>query len=154
MSLGIFSTAFGDGENIPARYTADGRDISPALNWCGAPPKTAALALILHDPDAPRSGGFTHWIIFNLPADSTGLSEGVQRRERLGNGATQGKNDGGIIGYMGPSPPPGKVHHYRFILYALDQPLALSAKAGRRELLEAIKGHILTEAETVGLYQR
>jgi len=154
MSLVISSMAFKDGEHIPTRYTADDRDISPALAWSGTPPGTSSLALILHDPDASRPGGFTHWVIFNLPADSRGLPEGVSARERLENGATQGKNDAGTSGYMGPSPPPGKPHHYHFRLYALDQPLKLGGSAGRQQVQDTIKGHILAEAELVGLYQR
>jgi Raf kinase inhibitor-like YbhB/YbcL family protein len=118
------------------------------------PSKTSSLALIVHDPDAPRPGGFTHWVIFNLPPGSNGLPEGVPRRERLENGAVQGKNDGGTSGYMGPSPPPGKSHHYHFRLYALDQPLKLGGSAGRQQVQDTINGHILAEAELVGLYQR
>ncbi len=154
MSLVISSTAFKDGERIPARFTADGRDISPALAWSGVPAGTSSLALIVHDPDAPHPGGFTHWVIFNLPPGSNGLPEGVPRRERLESGAIQGKNDGGSSGYMGPSPPPGKPHHYHFRLYALDQPLKLGSSAGRQQVQDTIKGHILAEAELVGLYQR
>jgi Raf kinase inhibitor-like YbhB/YbcL family protein len=154
MSFGISSLAFKEGERIPARYTADGQDVSPALAWSGAPAKTSRLALIVHDPDAARPGGFTHWVIFNLPAESKGLPEGVPGRERLESGATQGKNDGGTAGYMGPSPPPGKLHHYHFMLFALDQPIELSASASRRQVQDAVKGHVLAEAELMGLYQR
>jgi len=154
LSLVISSLAFEDGEDIPARYTADGQNVSPPLAWSGVPPKASSLALVVHDPDAPRPGGFTHWVIFNLPTDVRGLSEGVLRRERLENGATQGKNDGGSVGYMGPSPPPGKHHHYHFMLYALDQPLKLTGRDGRYQLLDTLKGHVLAEAELVGLYQR
>jgi hypothetical protein len=154
MSFGISSPAFKEGGYIPTRYTADGQNVSPALAWSGVPPQTSSLALILHDPDAPRPGGFTHWVIFNLPADSKGLPEGVPKRERLENGATQGKNDAGVAGYMGPSPPPGRPHHYHFVLSALDRPVALSAGAGRQQVQDAIKGYVLAEAELVGLYQR
>lgn len=154
MPLIISSMAFEDGKYIPTRYTADGRDISPALAWSGVPPGASSLALIVHDPDTPRPGGFTHWVIFNLPHGSNGLPEGVPRRERLENGAVQGKNDGGTSGYMGPSPPPGKPHHYYFSLYALDQPLKLGGSAGRQQVQDTIKDHILAEAELVGLYRR
>lgn len=154
MSFTISSAAFKEGEYIPARYTADGQNVSPALSWSGLPPETLSLALILHDPDAPRPGGFTHWVIFNLPADSKGLPEGLPRRERLENGVVQGKNDGGSNGYMGPSPPPGKPHHYHFMLYALDQRLTLLAGAARQHVQDAAEGHILEQAELVGLYQR
>jgi len=154
MALVISSPAFKDGERIPTRYTADGQDISPALVWSGVPPRTSSLALIVHDPDASRPGGFIHWIIFNLPAESKGLPEAVPSRGRLENGAIQGRNDGSSTGYMGPAPPPGKPHHYHFMLYALDLPLTLSSNAGRQQVQEAIRGHVLAEAELVGPYQR
>ena len=154
MPLGISSPAFKDGERIPARYTADGQDISPALEWNGVPEGTAGLALIVHDPDAPGPEGFTHWVIFNLPPSAAGLPENMPRRERLENGVIQGKNDGGGTGYMGPSPPPGKAHHYHFTLYALTLPLNLSRGANRRQALVVMQGHILAEADLVGLYQR
>ncbi len=154
MAFVISSPVFTDGGYIPARYTGDGADISPPLAWSGVPQGTASLALIVHDPDAARPGGFTHWGIFNLPADLDGLPEGVARRDRLENGAVQGKNDGGDIGYMGPLPPPGKAHHYHFTLYALSRPLNLSRGASRQQALVVMQGHILEETELVGLYQR
>ena len=154
MPFSISSPAFKHGDNIPARYTADGQELSPELKWGGAPSQTAGLALTVHDPDAPRAGGFTHWIVFNLPADSTGIPENAPRQLRLDNGATQGKNDFGGTGYMGPSPPPGKPHHYHFTLYALDAPLKLAAGAGYQQVQNALKGHILAETELVGLYHR
>jgi Raf kinase inhibitor-like YbhB/YbcL family protein len=154
MSLHISSPAFKEGGNIPPGYTKDGQNVSPELNWTGSPPKTSSLVLILHDPDAPVPGGFTHWVVFNLPPDSNGLTEGVVRRERLEDGTLQGKNDSGAACYMGPAPPPGKPHHYHFKLYAVDKTLNLTPAAGRKEVLDAIKGHILDESETTGLYQR
>ena len=154
MSLHISSPVFNEGGNIPLEYTKDGQNVSPALRWTGNPAKTLSLVLILHDPDAPVPGGFTHWVVFNLPPDSNGLTEGVVRRERLEDGTLQGKNDSGAACYMGPAPPPGKPHHYRFKLYAVDKTLNLTPAAGRKEVLDAIKGHILDESETTGLYQR
>jgi len=154
MAIAFSSTAFKDGEHIPVKYTGDGRNVSPPLTWNGIPAKAASIALIVHDPDAPRPGGFTHWVVFNLPVGSNGLPEGVPVRERLENGVTQGRNDAGRQGYLGPAPPPGKPHHYHFMLYALDQPLRLGSNAGWQQVLEAIKGHVLDEAEMVGLYQR
>jgi Raf kinase inhibitor-like YbhB/YbcL family protein len=129
-------------------------DISPPLAWDGVPEGTASLALIVHDPDAPGPRGFTHWVIFNLPADAGGLPEGIPCCERMENGTIQGRNDGGKTGYMGPSPPPGKVHHYHFTLYALNIPLNLSRGAGRQQALVVMQGHILDEADLVGLYKR
>lgn len=154
MSFAISSPAFKAGEFIPARYTDDGQDVSPPLEWSGAPSGTSSLALILHDPDAPRPGGFTHWVIFNLLADSRGLPENMPGKERLESGAVQGRNDGGSAGYMGPAPPPGKPHHYHFMLYALDRAFSLGLGAGEKELRAAMQGHILAETELVGLYRR
>jgi len=154
MALTITSTAFKNGEYIPRRYSGEGDDVSPPLCWDGIPPGTAALALIVHDPDAPGPEGFTHWIICNLPPSVSGLPEGVSRIERLDNGAVQGRNDGRSTGYMGPYPPPGRVHHYHFNLYALDRPLNLTRGAGRRQVLVIMQGHVLAEADLVGLYRR
>jgi Raf kinase inhibitor-like YbhB/YbcL family protein len=154
MALAVSSPAFAEGEHIPSRFTVDGRNTSPALTWIGAPPATAGFALILHDPDAPRPGGFTHWVIFNLPPASQGLSEGIPAAPRLENGATQGKNSAGANGYMGPAPPPGKPHHYHFTLYALDSKLDLAPSVDRQQLLDAMKGHVLAESDLVGIYQR
>ena len=101
----------------------------------------------------PPPGGFTHWVVFNLPPGSTGLPQSVPH-EKLLDGTLQGKNDSGTSGYVGPAPPPGKPHHYHFMLYALDRMLKLSPGAGRREVQEAMKGHILAETEMVALYGR
>jgi hypothetical protein len=154
MPLHISSPAFKEGGNIPSRYTEDGQNISPGLNWTGAPPNTSSFILILHDPDAPVAGGFTHWVIFNLSPETRALPEGLVRREHMDNGAVQGKNDDGAAGYMGPAPPPGKPHHYHFRLYAIDKQLTLSPGAGGKQVLEAARGHVLDEAELTGLYQR
>ena len=154
MALHISSLAFKDGENIPHQYTKDGQNKSPALHWTGTPIKTTSLVLIVHDPDAHVPGGFTHWIIFNLPAGTKELLEAITWGDHLVNGATQCKNDGGVTGYLGPAPPPGNPHHYHFKLYAIDKILDLTPTAGRTEVLDAIRGHILDEAELTGLYQR
>ena len=154
MAFDISSPAFKTEEFIPSRYSADGLDMSPALSWSCVPLETLSLALIVHDPDAPRSGGFTHWVIYNLPADSSGLPEGMPRKERLEKGVIQGKNDGGYAGYMGPAPPRGLLHHYHFTLYALDALLTLDQGVTRQDFLKAATGHILGQAELVGLYQR
>ena len=153
MSFALKTTAFADGSAIPRKYTCDGADLSPALNWNGAPAGAQSLALIADDPDAP-AGTWTHWIIWNIPASATALPEGVPAAEALDNGARQGRNDFRRIGYGGPCPPPGKPHRYFFKLYALDARLDLKAGSSRNQLEPAMKGHVLSEAEMMGTYGR
>ncbi|MGO8720006.1 MAG: YbhB/YbcL family Raf kinase inhibitor-like protein [Acidobacteriaceae bacterium] len=153
MSLALKITAFANGGEIPKRHTCSGADLSPALSWNGVSPAAHSLALIVDDPDAPK-GTWTHWLIWNIPAHLTALAEGVLAREVLENGACQGRNDFNRIGYGGPCPPPGKVHRYFFKLYALDTALNLKAGASRQELERAMKGHVLSHAEWMGMYRR
>ena len=147
------STAFEDGERIPARFTCEGENISPGLTWSGAPEGTRSLALIVDDPDAPGDV-FTHWVIFNIPADSRGLAEAIPAENQLASGALQGRTDFGRIGYGGPCPPPGSPHHYRFTLYALKKQLEPAAGASKQQVLNAMQGHILAQAQLFGIYQR
>ncbi len=149
----LTSSAFQDGERIPDRYTCKGEDLSPPLSWRGAPAGTKSFALIVEDPDAP-GGTFVHWVIYNLPAALTELSEGVPASEQLEDGALQGINDFRTIGYRGPCPPPGKPHRYFFILRALDRELELKAGATKAELEKEIEGHVLAEAKLIGTYSR
>ncbi len=153
MSLQITSAAFSAGETIPKKFTCDGPDVSPKLTWNESPAKTQSFALIMDDPDAPV-GTWVHWVLFDLPADTKELSEGVARQEQLSNGARQGRNDFGKIGYGGPCPPPGKPHRYFFKLYALDSKLNLKAGATKADVERAMKGHILAQAELIGKYGR
>src|SRR5258708_29814808 len=122
MSLHVTTSAFPSEGTIPKKFTCDGPDLSPPLAWLGAPPGTQSFALILDDPDAPV-GTWVHWVLYDLPADTGELPEGVARQEQLASGARQGRNDFGKIGYSGPCPPPGKPHRYLFKLYALDAKL-------------------------------
>jgi hypothetical protein len=122
------------------------------LAWSGLPNGTKSVALIVDDPDAPR-GIFTHWVIFNIPATDNSLHENVPLNGTLPNGAIQGSNSGGRIGYTSPCPPSG-THHYVFHLYALNMQLNLQAGATKQDLLAAITGHILAEAQFTGLYSR
>lgn len=157
MSLTIESTAFKNNERVPARFSGDGDDVSPQLSWSGVPDGTAELALIMDDPDAPTAEPWVHWVIYKIPADTTALRENVAKTETLSSpsGAMQGKNSWGKIGYGGPAPPRGHgVHHYHFKVYALDQTLSVSRGLTKNQLLSAMKGHILAEAELVGTYQR
>jgi Raf kinase inhibitor-like YbhB/YbcL family protein len=153
MSIELTSTAFPPGATIPKPYTGDGADRSPPLRWSEPPPGTTSLALICDDPDAPR-GTWVHWVLFNLPAQSRELEEGVPRKDLLDNGAKQGKNDFGKVGYGGPAPPRGKPHRYFFKLYALDVVVDLPAGATKAQLEDAMKGHVLAEGQLMGTYQR
>ncbi len=153
MALELTSTAFHEGATIPEQYTADGRNVTPPLKWTDPPAGTRSFALICEDPDAPR-GTFTHWLAFNLPAESRELSEAVPAEATLPNGTAQGTNDFGKAGYGGPKPPPGKPHRYTFKLYALDRSLDVHPGATKAQLLAAMQGHILGEAQLVGRYAR
>ena len=153
MTLSLSSTAFEEGEAVPTRFTCDGEDISPPLAWGEAPAGARAFVLIVDDPDAPL-GVFTHWVLFNIPADRRALPEAVPAEEEVLGGAMQGKNGLGRIGYTGPCPPPGSPHHYRFNLYALDQPLAMAAGASRTQVLDAMQEHVLAQGRLTGTYQR
>ncbi len=153
MAMTLRSDAFQDGGNIPGKYTCDGDDVSPPLEWGGMPLQTRSFALIVDDPDAP-GGVFTHWVIFDITANTHTLGEGVQPVPRLPDGATQGKNSFGKIGSGGPCPPPGPAHHYYFTVYALDDLLRLAPGASKEQVLGAMQGHILDQGQIVGLYQR
>ncbi len=151
--LTVTSPAFKPGERIPVLCTCDGTDISPRLSWGGAPTGVKTYALILDDPDS-AGGTFTHWVIFNVPGDAMGLPENVPKERSLDNGAAQGKNDFGKIGYNGPCPPAGKTHHYTFHLYALDTALSLDPGASASEVRNAMQGHVLARGELMGTYSR
>jgi len=151
----LSSSAFKDGARIPRKYTCDGEDVSPALSWTAPAAKTAELALICDDPDAPR-GTFTHWVLYALPASAASLPENVAKTETLPKlgGAKQGKNSAGRIGYMGPCPPSGPAHHYHFMLYALEEKVDPKPGATAKDLRKAMEGHVLGQTELVGLYGR
>jgi hypothetical protein len=153
MDFELTSTAFQQGEAVPRDYTGDGRNLSPPLKWSEPPTGTRAFALVCEDPDAPR-GTFTHWVAFNLPAESRELSEGIPAEPSLANGTLQGDNDFGKVGYGGPAPPPGKPHRYFFKLYALDAPLDLPAGTSKGDLLQKAGGHVLAEIQLMGKYGR
>ncbi|MBP1687748.1 MAG: putative Kinase inhibitor YbhB [Deltaproteobacteria bacterium] len=153
MALTLTSTAFKGGAEIPQRHTCEGADRSPALQWTGAPPGTKSFALIADDPDAPV-GTWVHWVVYDLPGDATELAEGLPTSDTLPGGGTQGRNDFRKIGYGGPCPPPGKPHRYFFKLYALDAPTKLKPRATKADVLKAIEGHVLAQAELMGTYRR
>ena len=156
MSLSITSSAFSDGGAMPSKYTGDGDNLSPPLEWRDAPNGTRAFALIADDPDAPDPAKpkrtFVHWVVANIPATTTSLGEASSGKS-MPAGAVEGKNDADGIGYTGPYPPIGR-HRYFFKLYALDQPVRLTEGHTKADLLRAIEGHVLATAQLVGTYQR
>ena len=147
------ATAFTDGSGIPAPYTGDGADGSPALRWSGAPAGTRAFAILVDDPDAPV-GLWTHWVVYDLAGDGTGLEAGQARTPTLAGGARQGRNSWGNLGWNGPAPPPGKAHRYFFRIYALGAPLGLEPGATAAQVQAAMKGKILAEGQFMGTYRR
>ncbi len=142
----LTSSAFEDGGLIPSLYTCDGQDISPPLTVSEVPGGTAALALVMDDPDAP-GGTFDHWLVWNIPPSTTEIAKGTEPE------GVQGESDFGKLGYGGPCPPSG-THTYRFRLYALDQELDLAEGAGKAQLQGAMEGHVLEEALLEGSYSR
>ena len=152
-AIEVTSPAFTNGSPIPKDYTADGKDISPPLEWKGAPGGTKSLALICDDPDAPR-GVFVHWIIFNIAADKKGLPENVPKSEVLEGGMKQGTNSSDKVGYNGPAPPKGPAHRYFFKVYALDTALDLAQGTRKQQLVDAMQGHILAQGQVMGTYKR
>ncbi len=156
MSLTLTSPAFCHEDDIPARYTCDGEDISPPLQWSGVLEGTQSLALIVDDPDAPDPlfpvMTWVHWVLYNIPPTASELSEGVSASE-LPSGILKGLNDWKRTGYGGPCPPRGR-HRYFFKLYALDRVLPDLDNPGKKELETAMKEHVLEEAVLIGTYQK
>jgi len=149
LTLQLTSPAFIQGSRIPRKYTCQGANVSPELNWTStAKSGVQSFALIMTDPDAPEKT-WTHWVIYNIPATERALAEQIPGEEALPNQTQQGLNDFGKIGYGGPCPPVG-IHRYFFKLYALDSSLALPARSTSDDLLKAMEGHILDQAEIVG----
>lgn len=147
--LEITSPAFEHGSRIPDAHTCNGSDDSPELSWTGVPDGTVELALTCHDPDAPLTDGFTHWVVAGIPADATGIPEGG------GDAFAQGTTDFGAQQFNGPAPPPGHgTHHYYFHLYALSASPQLDPGFTRADLMAAIDDLILVQARVVGTYSR
>ena len=156
MTLTLTSTAVTDGGEIPSLHTCEGDDISPPLSWSGVPDGTKSLVLIVDDPDAPDPAApqriWVHWVLYNLPPDSSGLAEAVAPGA-LSAGTEEGLNDWERTGYGGPCPPIGR-HRYFHKLYALDTRLEGLSKPTKAEVEAAIEGHVLAEAVLLGTYQR
>jgi Raf kinase inhibitor-like YbhB/YbcL family protein len=151
--LDLSSSAFKEGQAIPTQYTCDGKNISPPLTWRGAPGNTQSFVLIAEDPDSP-TGLWTHWIVFNLPADISELSEDFVNSPAAPAAAKLGVNSFKNVAYGGPCPPAGKSHRYFFTLYALDTTLSLEAGASRNDVEAAMKKHQLAIGQLMGTYQR
>jgi len=142
--LTVRSSAFDIDRPIPERFSSDGADVSPPLEWTGVPDGARSFAVVVHDPDAPLVDGFTHWVAYNIPGDATGLPEDDE-------GATAGVDSFGNRRYNGPAPPPGHgPHHYYFWVYALDDDLGLERGLDRRELLARIEEHVIEQARIIG----
>lgn len=154
MALTLSSPAFSHGGEIPTEYTCEGPDVSPELRWSDVPSGTQSFALIMDDPDAPDPAApkmtWVHWVLYNLPAGCTGLAKDVRQ---LPAGTREGLNDWKRTGYGGPCPPIGR-HRYFFKLYALDTVLPDLGTPTKDQLLKAMQGHILAQAELMGTYQK
>lgn len=149
-AINVSSTAFAQNASIPAVYSCDGKDVSPPLSWTAPPDGTAALVLIVDDPDAP-GGTFTHLIAWNLQSTASSLAEGTSPQTI---GGTLGKNGFGKLGWSGPCPPRGSLHHYRFRVIAVDKPVAgLSEGASRGDLDSALVGHVIGDGTLTGTFQ-
>ncbi|HZE07558.1 MAG TPA: YbhB/YbcL family Raf kinase inhibitor-like protein [Gemmatimonadaceae bacterium] len=155
MALKISSSAFAPNGAIPSKYTCEGADISPPLEWSGAPDGTRSFALVVDDPDAPDPAKpqmvYVHWVMYNIPASTTKLAENAAKTG-LPEGTMQGNNDWKKPTWGGPCPPIGR-HRYFFKLYALDTQLSLS-KPTKAQLEKAMQGHTLANAELIGTYQK
>jgi Raf kinase inhibitor-like YbhB/YbcL family protein len=152
LALILTSATFAPGGTVPTSMVAvpcGGSNVSPQLAWRGVPPATRSFALIVHDPDAPHEGGFYHWVAYNLAPDQREIAAGSQASE-----LQTGLNGTGSTGYFGPCPPPGKVHHYHVTLYALDTRIESAQPLDATQLQLEMRGHILAQAEVVGLFAR
>lgn len=150
--ISLRSTAFQDGGRIPVLYTCEGEDISPPLQWSGAPITTRSYSMVCEDPDAPR-GTWIHWVLYNISGDTVELAKAVPTLPELPSGARHGRNTAGDLAYSGPCPPPGKPHRYFFRLYALDISLNLPPGATKAELEKAMDQHIVAQGTLVGTYE-
>jgi len=155
--LELSSLAFADGARLPERFTADGEGVSPPLTWRGVPAGTAALALLVEDPDAPATNPLVHAVVWNLPPEDGSLAEGAIAPDGHGanDGSDVGRNSYSQEGWLPPDPPTGHgSHDYVFQLFALDRAAALDINPGRSDLLDAIRGHVVAAGMLVGTYSR
>lgn len=152
--FGVTSSAFAANQSIPKRNSCEGENLSPPLTWPAPPAATKSFVLILDDPDAVPVVGYVydHWIVFNIPATTTSLPEGVPTDKRLSDGSQQSPNSAHTVGYSGPCPPNGQTHKYVFTLYAVDSLLDLQSGATKEQIMKAIEGHTLAKAELAGSF--
>jgi Raf kinase inhibitor-like YbhB/YbcL family protein len=150
--LNLTSSSIRGGE-MPKQSTCDGTSASPELAWSAPPAGTQSLALVAFDKDSPFGYSFTHWVLYDLPADKRELPEGLPKQEQLPDGSRQGPNDFDKTGYVGPCPPGKSAHHYNFTLYALDSKLNLPAGANRKQVEQALDGHVVAYGALIGSYQ-
>jgi Raf kinase inhibitor-like YbhB/YbcL family protein len=153
MAFDLRSPAFAQGQEIPVKHTCDGADLSPPLTWSAPPANTRSFALIVDDPDAP-AGTWVHWVLYGIGASRRELPEGVPAKDTVPGLGSQGLNDFRRVGYGGPCPPRGPAHRYFFKLYALDAELPVPPRKAKAELLKAMEGHVLGQAELMGRYKR
>ena len=159
-SLTVTSATLKANETIPKDHTADGKNVSPALMWSGAPASTKQFAMIMDDPDAQFGGqNFVHWVVYKIPAAAKGLPAELAMDATLTAppeiaGAIQGMSGFRRAGYRGPAPPPGKPHHYTFTVYALDADLPLAEGLTKADLMKAMEGHIVGQGALVSIYER
>jgi Raf kinase inhibitor-like YbhB/YbcL family protein len=144
---------FGSGAQIPREFTCDGVSSSPELIWTRSPAGTQSFALIMQD-SAARAGSSVHWVVYDVPPTTRELPEAVAGRDELVDGTRQGLNDFGKLGYSGPCPQFGTTARYSFKLFALDTKLNLKPQATKEDVERAMEGHVLAQAELVGLYAR
>jgi len=156
MTLSLNSSVFNEGGVVPSKYTCEGDDVAPPLEWDGVPENAQSLVLIVDDPDAPDPDDprmtWVHWVVYNLPSDVRGLPEGAMA-DMLPVGTKQGLNDWNNIGYGGPCPPIGR-HRYFFKLYVLDTILEDLSSPTKVEVETAMQGHVIAQAELVGTYKK
>ena len=151
--MNLRSTAFEAGETIPERFTCEGKDISPPLMWNEVPQGTQSLVLICDDPDSSNKV-WSHWVLYNIPADQKQLMEGIEPIGHLPDGMVQGRNDFGNFGYGGPCPTLGETHRYYWRLYALDVPCDLGPGATRTQIFDWMEGHKLDSSELMVRFTR
>jgi Raf kinase inhibitor-like YbhB/YbcL family protein len=151
--LALTSPAFASGGAVAADNACTGDDQSPPLRWSNAPQATKSFALIVEDPDAP-GGTFIHWVAYNIPAQTTSLPAGVPQTAEIAGGGKNGINGFDHIGYNGPCPPPGKMHHYHFRLFAVDSMLTPGDKPDAARVTSAMNGHVAATAKLVGTFER
>lgn len=153
----LSSTAFGNGGRLSSRFASrlcGGQNVSPPVSWRGIPGLTQSLVLTIYDPEGRSGAGLWHWIVYDIPASATGIASSADGKT-LPSPARTGMNGHGLRGYFGPCPPAGKVHHYRFMLYALDESYVQARKTDPpKVVLAAMSSHVLASGSLIGTYSR